>query len=402
MVTTVTSYTEVRNRAVIGDGFDGVVRIVVGNMYGTGVLLFDGKAVLTAAHLFSSGQTSANVKFETIQGAQNIASSAVLVHPDYNDRNNNADLALVWLSQDAPVTAQRFGIYRQSNEVGQTMTLVGYGTPGLGSTGSLQNFNEAPVRLKAQNQFDTDVAPLARFFGESGTWDTNKGKQLVADFDNGLSQNDALGALIGKTGLGLGTLEGLISKGDSGGPAFIGSLVAGVASYTGNLSTGSTMPDIDSASNSSFGEVAVWQRVSVYQQWIDQALRMRYENPPTSQSAVQKSVAEGNTGTASVYFWVQLNGYRVDPNVIVSVDYKTRNGTALAGQDYIATQGTLKIYPNETHALVAVEIIADTQPEADETFYLDVYNPIGANFENGLVQLTAVRTIVNDDEIYWG
>jgi hypothetical protein len=162
------------------------------------------------------------------------------------------------------------------------------------------------------------------------------------------------------------------------------------------------MPDIDSASNSSFGEVAVWQRVSVYQQWIDQALRMRYENPPTSQSAVQKSVAEGNTGTASVYFWVQLNGYRVDPNVIVSVDYKTRNGTALAGQDYIATQGTLKIYPNETHALVAVEIIADTQPEADETFYLDVYNPIGANFENGLVQLTAVRTIVNDDEIYWG
>ena len=402
MVTTVTSYTEVRNRAVIGDGFDGVVRIVVGNMYGTGVLLFDGKAVLTAAHLFSSGQTSANVKFETLQGAQNIASSAVLVHPDYNDRNNNADLALVWLSQDAPVTAQRFGIYRQSNEVGQTMTLVGYGTPGLGSTGSLQNFNEAPVRLKAQNQFDTDVAPLARFFGESGTWETNKGKQLVADFDNGLSQNDALGSLIGKTGLGLGTVEGLISKGDSGGPAFIGNLVAGVASYTGNLSAVGAVPDIDSASNSSFGEVAVWQRVSVYQQWIDQAMRMRYENAPTTQASVQKSVSEGNTGTTPVYFWVQLNGYRVDPNVIVSLDYKTRNGTALAGQDYIATQGTLKIYPNETHALVAVEIMADAQPEADENFYLDVFNPIGANFENGLVQLTAIRTIVNDDGIYWG
>ncbi len=51
---------------------------------------------------------------------------------------------------------------------------------------------------------------------------------------------------------------------------------------------------------------------------------------------------------------------------------------------------------------VAVEILADTQPEADETFYLDVFNPVGASFENGLVQLTAVRTIVNDDGWYWG
>ena len=53
MVTTVSSYTETRNRALMGDGYDGVVRVVVGNMYGTGVLLFDGKAVLTAAHLFN-------------------------------------------------------------------------------------------------------------------------------------------------------------------------------------------------------------------------------------------------------------------------------------------------------------------------------------------------------------
>jgi hypothetical protein len=29
MVTTVTSYTEARNRALIGDGYDGVVRVVV-------------------------------------------------------------------------------------------------------------------------------------------------------------------------------------------------------------------------------------------------------------------------------------------------------------------------------------------------------------------------------------
>jgi|LauGreSBDMM110SN_4_FD.fasta_scaffold40881_1 secreted trypsin-like serine protease len=402
MVTTVSSYTEARNLVLTGDGYDGVVRVVVGNMYGSGVLLFDGKAVLTAAHLFNGSSGAANVIFETQSSVQTIASSQVVVNPDYNSVNNNSDMALVWLSKDAPIAAERFGIYRASNEVGQSFTMVGYGTPGLGSLGTLSNFNASPLRVKANNQFDTDIAPLNRFFSESGQWEANNGKQLAADFDNGLSLNDALGGLVGINGLGLGSSEGLISKGDSGGPAFIGSLVAGIASYTGRLSSSGAVPDIDSTSNSSFGEVAAWQRVSVYQQWIDQAMRLRYESPPATQTAVQKTVYEGNSGTTPVYFWVQLNGYRIDPNMIVSVDYTTRNGTALSGQDYIATQGTLKIYPNESHALILVEMIADTVPELDETFYLDVFNPVNAGFGEGLVQLTAMRTIVNEDPWFWG
>ncbi len=62
----------------------------------------------------------------------------------------------------------------------------------------------------------------------------------------------------------------------------------------------------------------------------------------------------------------------------------------------------LKIYANEDRALVMVEIIADSLPEPDETFYWDVFNPVGATFGEGVVQLTAVRTIVNDDGWYWG
>jgi len=179
-------------------------------------------------------------------------------------------------------------------------------------------------------------------------------------------------------------------------------LVAGIASYTARPSGSGVVPDIDNANNSSYGEIAGWQRVSAYQQWIDQALRVVYPNPPATQAAVQKSVTEGNTGTTPVYFWVQFNGFRSDPNQIVSVDYNTRNGSALAGQDYIATSGTLKIYPNEDHALIMVEVIADNLPEPDETFYLDVFNPVGAGFGPGVVQLTAVRTIVNDDGMFWG
>ena len=347
---------------------------------------------------FNGSGGSANVIFETQSGVQAITSSQVVVNPDYNSLNNNSDMALLWLSQDASVAAERFGIYRGSSEVGQTFTMVGYCTPGSGSSGTLSNFNAAPVRVKANNQFDTDIAPVDRFFSESGQWEASNGKQLAADFDNGISLNDALGALLGINGLGLGSSEGLISKGDSGGPAFIGSLVAGIASYTGRLTTSGAVPDID---NTSFGEVAVWKRVSVYQQWIDQAMRLRYESPPATQAAVQKTVNEGNSGTTLVFFWVQLNGYRIDPNLIVSVGYKTRNGKALSGQDYIATHGTLKIYSNESHALVLVEIIADVVPELDETFYLDVFNPDNAGFFDGLVQLTAVRTIVNDDGWFW-
>ena len=402
MVTTVTPYTDIRNRALMGDGFDGVVRVVVGNQYGTGVLLFDGTAVLTAAHLFAGQASSANVIFETMAGLQTIASSQVLINPNYSTANSHSDLALVWLSQDAPVAAQRYGIYRGSSEIGQTMTMVGYGVPGSGDTGMLTPFSEAPVRVKANNQFESESAALGRFFGESGVWESTSGKQLVADFDNGLAQNDALGSLLKKPGLGLGNLEGLISKGDSGGPAFIGNLVAGIASFTARLSDAGMVPDIDNTSNSSFGEIAAWQRVSAYQQWIDQSLRTKYSNQPSSQAAVQKAVSEGTVGTTPVYFWVQLNGERLNPNQIVSVDYKTRNGSALAGQDFIDKQGTLNIYPEENYALVMVEIIADTVAEPDETFYLDVFNPVGASFGPGLVQLTAVRTILNDDGWYWG
>ena len=404
MVTTVSSYIDARNRAFVGDGLDGVVRVVVGSMYGTGVLLFDGTAVLTAAHLFTQTTrlNNPNVVFETRSGTQTIASSQVLVHPNYDSANSNNDLAIVWLSQDAPLAAERYGIYRASDEIGKTISLVGYGIPGSGAAGTLTPFNERPVRLKANNQFDADVALLDKYLGEQSIWEAVNGKQLIADFDNGLAPNDALGVLIKRDGLGLGLNEGLISIGDSGGPAFIGNLVAGIASYTSRPSALGVMPDINNLGDSSFGEIAAWQRVSAYQQWIDQSLRAQFPSSPATQAAVQKIITEGNVGTTPVYFWVQFNGVRAEPNQIVSVDYSTRNGTALAGQDFIATQGTLKLYPNEDHALIMVEVISDNVPEPDETFYLDVFSPVGGSFGPGVVQLTAVRTILNDDGIFGG
>jgi len=125
MVSTVTSYTDTRNRALAGEGYDGVVMVSVAGYYGTGVLLYDGQAILTAAHLFSHGSTAATVKFETSTGTQTMTTSKARVM-NYDAANTNNDLAIVWLNGHAPVTANRYEWYRSSDEIGKAMTIAGH------------------------------------------------------------------------------------------------------------------------------------------------------------------------------------------------------------------------------------------------------------------------------------
>lgn len=396
MVTTVTSFTDLRNRALPGEGYDGVVRVSAGGYYGTGVLLYDGQAVLTAAHLFDHGSMTASVRFETASGIQTIASSSVVVHPLYN-HNGSSDLALVWLGQSAPQAAERYTLYRDSDDIGQVATLVGYGLPGFGATGTLAGYNAGDLRLKAENRMDADFGTLQAGLGNSLSWTAPAESQLLADFDDAVITHDALGQLLNLYDAGLGVDEGLIASGDSGGPAFIQGQVAGIATYTASLYQGSVHPDIDANLNSSFGEIAAWQRVSYYQQWIDQSLRTHYSDAPTKPEDVKKAVPEGNSGTTLAYFLLQFTGVRSNPDEILSVDFATRDGTAKAGQDYVAVHGTLKLYPGENQAVIPVEIVGDTVAEPDEAFYLDLTHPVGGSFGDGVVQLTAVRTIVNDD-----
>ena len=231
-------------------------------------------------------------------------------------------------------------------------------------------------------------------------WTPLSGTQLIADFDNGLSTNDALGRFIGSISTGLGEYEGLISPGDSGGPAFINGKIAGVASYVAALSNNSAHPDIDSLANSSYGEIGFWQRVSSYQQWIDQTIRQEYTNAPSKPEEVQKMVVEGNLGISYAYFMLQFTGIRSDINQLLSVDYTTRDGSAKAGEDYLASYGTLVLYTNENQAVIPIEIIGDAIAENDEIFHLDIFNPVGGSFGEGVITLTAIRTILNDDGIF--
>ena len=76
-----------------------------------------------------------------------------------------------------------------------------------------------------------------------------------------------------------------------------------------------------------------------------------------------------------------------------TIDYATADGTALAGSDYTATSGTLSFADNQTSATVTVAINNEGIPELDETFFLNLSNPVGAT----VADAQAVGTIVNDD-----
>jgi hypothetical protein len=87
------------------------------------------------------------------------------------------------------------------------------------------------------------------------------------------------------------------------------------------------------------------------------------------------SIAEPATGTAPLPVTLTLS-QPVDREV--TVRYQTRNMSAIAGQDYIATSGTLVFPRGASSATFNVTIRADTFVEAAETFQVVFSSPTNA------------------------
>jgi hypothetical protein len=99
---------------------------------------------------------------------------------------------------------------------------------------------------------------------------------------------------------------------------------------------------------------------------------------------------EGNAGTRSFVFTVALTEASAAP---VTVNFSTRNATAQAGSDFIATTGTLTFAPGELTQQITVQVIGDTQREEVEVFFVDLANAIGAVIGDG----EGLGRIFNDD-----
>ncbi|MFM6406279.1 MAG: Calx-beta domain-containing protein, partial [Microcystis sp.] len=77
-----------------------------------------------------------------------------------------------------------------------------------------------------------------------------------------------------------------------------------------------------------------------------------------------------------------------------TVDYSTNNGTAKAGQDYTSVSGTLTFNAGESQKTITIPINNDSNYEGNETFTLNLSNPIGGAV---LGTSTATITIIDND-----
>ena len=107
------------------------------------------------------------------------------------------------------------------------------------------------------------------------------------------------------------------------------------------------------------------------------------------------TVVEGDSGTRQAVFQIHLSEVYDES---LTFKFKTSNGTAANGSDYIGKTGSVTFLAGQTVAAVAVDLRADERLEGDETFSLVLTPPAGGNVKN--VITAGKATIANDDDIH--
>ncbi|MDB9492774.1 Calx-beta domain-containing protein [Dolichospermum circinale CS-534/05] len=114
-----------------------------------------------------------------------------------------------------------------------------------------------------------------------------------------------------------------------------------------------------------------------------------FQLPTINLSPSNQTVVEGLTTPQNASYTVTLSQAS---NQTVSVYYATANGTATAGLDYTATNGTLTFAPGATSQVINIPILNDFLNEADETFTLTLSSPTNAS----LGAVTTATTTITD------
>jgi hypothetical protein len=217
----------------------------------SGALLWDRMHVLTAAHCFPTTGSSASVTFKTASGNMTI-SGTVTVNPGWSGKvTGGNDLSIVTLNALAPVHG--YQIDRDTHVLPIPIEVAGYGLTGTGATGA--HAGTGGTLRAGTNTYDVIFSGIP-------------GNPYLFDFDDGTAAHDSIAnpALFGVANLGTGTTEAMLASGDSGGPSFIGTQLAGIHSF---IFSPGVPYDVSQAVNSSFGEIAGDTRLASYAPWID-------------------------------------------------------------------------------------------------------------------------------------
>ena len=102
------------------------------------------------------------------------------------------------------------------------------------------------------------------------------------------------------------------------------------------------------------------------------------------------TVTEGNTGTVTATFTVQLSAAG---EAEVTVQYRTANSTAAAGSDYQAPTGVLSFAPGETSKTITVLVNGDWLGESNEMFFVRLSTATNASIADG----EGTGTILDDE-----
>jgi subtilisin family serine protease len=111
---------------------------------------------------------------------------------------------------------------------------------------------------------------------------------------------------------------------------------------------------------------------------------------PPSITIDDVTLAEGDAGTVDAVFTVTLSEPSTDT---VTVQFATADGTATAGSDYVAASATLEFSGGAVTQTITLQVNGDLDPEADETFFVDLTSLTNAI----LADSQGVGTIVDDD-----